>query len=467
MGNESLKNRNIILNTAKDTFKANKDAFIHEYMEALKIPSISLDSNYNAQSDRCAKFFNEWLLKIGLESKIIATNGNSIVYGKYKFSDDAPTVLIYGHYDVQPVIEKNWDTPPFTPTLKGERVYARGAHDDKGQICYVICAIKSLIESKNIGFNIKFVIDGEEECGSQNTTELLLSMEKELECDYLYVCDSESTSKDLATIILGLRGICAFEITLKGANTGVHSGTFGGMLSNPAVELCKLISSLYDKEGKVTVKGFYDNVKDLSEIPVNDIAPFDEDEIFKITGVKPTGGEQYIKNGNVRAGARPTIDVLYMTSGPKNEEDISNSIPPFAKARVSVRLVDKQDPEEIVNLIKAQLEREHKTGLKLEVKRVEDGAVALSIPRDGKAINRAKNVIKEIYSGNFNFSYEGGSIPIVSDLSKFSKHEPVLVGFGLKEDNIHADNESFSLTQFENGFYFAYLFLSKELAFNE
>lgn len=395
---------------------------------------------------------------MGFKSKLIETRGNFSVFGERVVSKEKPTILIYGHYDVQPVIESSWLTEPFEPIIIDGRMYARGAQDNKGQLCYVLCALESLIKEGKLNYNVKIFIDGEEECGSENTANVLESIKDDLKSDYLLACDTGAVSEKIGGIVVGLRGIMSMDVKLMGANSGFHSGTFGGVLKNPAVELCRLIGTLHLEDGRVAVDGFYDGVLDLKDIPYDKISKFDNKKCFEITGVYPTGGETYITNANVRSGLRPTLDILYLQAGASNEKDITNSIPPFAKAKISCRLVGEQDPRDVFLKVKEHLEKHNKSGLKLEIIGEGSGASSFVMSTKSDGIQKALEVLN-VLCEDVKYWYEGGSIPIIAKFAKYVKNAPILVGFGLDEDNIHADNESFSIEQFRKGFLFSYVFL--------
>lgn len=447
------------VNNSKKIFQTNKEKYLKSLFNLLNIESISTLSEKRDDCKKCANFLKDYLKNIGFSSELISTNGNPVVFAEYKLSDTAKTVLIYNHYDVQPIDPiSEWKTEPFKPTIKDGKIFARGAEDNKGQLFFIVTAIESLIKESNIGFNVKFIIDGEEECGSVGTSLVLDGIKDKLSCDYLLVCDTSTVNKNVASIVLGLRGMCCFDVKLSGLKSDLHSGVYGGVVQNPAIEIVKLISTLYDEDGKIRVKNFYDGVMPLNKIDTTKIIDFDIKGCEAQTGVFPSGGEKGILP-SIRAGFRPTIEINGISSGYQGE-GVKTIIPSFAIAKFSCRLVQDQDPDKIFEVIKKHLENNNNSNLKLDVIRTDEGAFALNIDVNNEGILKATNALKKV-CGDVVYIWEGGSIPILTKLSKILNKEAILAGFGLDEDRIHAPNESFPIEQFEKGFCFCREFFSK------
>ncbi len=449
------------VNHSKGVFKDNKEQYFKDFFNLLRIESISTISEKKNDCLKCANFLKNYLKNIGFEAKLIDTGGNPAIFAEYKLFNDLETVLVYGHYDVQPIDPINeWKTSPFEPQIVGGRIFARGAEDNKGQLFSIIVALESLIDEGNLGLNVKFIIDGEEECGSTHTYSILEEYKEALKCDYLLVCDTSTVDKEVGSIVLGLRGMCCFDIKLSGLKSDLHSGIYGGVIQNPAIEIVKLISTFYDENGKINVENFYNGVLPLNEIDKTKIMDFDVKKCETQTGVFPNGGEKGVL-ASIRAGFRPTLEINGIYSGYQGE-GVKTIIPSFAVAKFSCRLVQKQDPDKIFEAIKSHLEKNNKSNLNLEVIRTDEGAFALSVDVNNKGILKASNALSKVYNGkNVAYIWEGGSIPILTKLSKILGNEAILVGFGLDEDAVHAPNESFLIEQFEKSFCFSREFFCK------
>lgn len=430
----------------------NRTKFIQELKDFLKIPSISADSKYKDDVKKAAEFVYNNFINIGLKAELINTKGHPIVYAEYCKYTDQPTVLIYGHYDVQPVDPLNeWLTPPFEPTEKNGNIYARGATDDKGQLFTHIKAVEAWLKTtKKLPINVKFVIEGEEEAGESHLEEFVKYNKSKLSCDFVIISDSSQYAKGIPAITYGLRGIVAFEFVLKGANSDLHSGTFGGSIPNPANNLAYIISLMHDKDRKITIPGFYEDVLPLSEWERKQYSalPFSETEYLRSIGLTHGLGEAKYSTLE-RKWARPTCDVNGLTSGYQGEGN-KTIIPSKASAKISFRLVPNQNPQKILNAAKDFIKQHLFSGINVEFL-WEHGASAVLVPIESEAIQAAKRAIKYAFSKDPVFIREGGSIPIVATFKNELHVDTLLLGWGQPDDNLHAPNEKFSLEDFYKG----------------
>ena len=432
----------------------NKNRFIEELFEFLRIPSISTDDENKKDVQKAAEFISEKLKSLNFDNvQIHPTKGHPIVYGEYlKAGSDKPTVLIYGHYDVQPPDPVDlWDNPPFEPTIKDEKVYARGSADDKGQLYIHVKSIESVLKTKGeLPVNVKFILEGEEEIGSPNLVPFIEDHKKLLACDMVLISDTAMFAKDTPSITYGLRGLTYMEIRLTGPNRDLHSGVYGGAVENPANVLCEIIAKLKDEKGRIQIPGFYDKVKPLSESEKEEYSrlPFDESEYKKDLDIAEVKGEEGYTTLQ-RASARPSLDVNGLWSGYQGQ-GAKTVLPAKAGAKVSMRLVPDQDPNEI-----AQLFRDYVTKLAPKTVTVEivehHGGHASVIDINFYGIQAAAEAFEYVYGQKPLFSREGGSIPIVADFQKILGVDSILMGFGLDSDSIHSPNEHFSLIDFVRG----------------
>ncbi len=443
----------------KNYLETNRPRFINELTEFLAIPSVSTDPSSKEDCLRCAKWLLAHLESIGMRGELkFAETGYPIVVAKP--AADGQTsgrgVTIYGHYDVQPVDPVElWDSPPFKGEVRDGRLYARGAQDNKGQIWYVIKALEYLHKTgKLAGKPITLCIEGQEESGSEVLAENLQKLKPEIQAATLLVCDTGTLSPHAATITMGLRGIAHCTVTVTGPNKDLHSGVHGGVARNPAQEISRLIASLYDESGRIAVAGFYDGVTEptAEEIALASAgAPSDEDYI-KMVGAPAFGGEKG-RPLAVRGGLRPTLEINGVHSG-YGGAGSKTIIPSVAIAKLSMRLVKGQDGARVLAAVKRHLV-ERAIGVSVAVTEERVGGPALQVSPQSESVKRVVPCLKELMGGEPIFRWEGASIPIVSELGAVSGAEPLLVGFGLEEDNIHAPNESFAIQQFDRGFIFA------------
>lgn len=430
-----------------------KDQFVDELFELLRIPSVSTDTSRKKDIQRAAGFLKDRLEELKLDTvKVFETPGNPIVYGEHCPHDDRPTVLVYGHYDVQPSDPDDlWDTPPFEPTVKDGLIYARGASDDKGQAYTHIKAIQSFVDTdQEIPVNVKFILEGEEEIGSPNLVPFIEEHKDMLECDMVLISDTAMFGEDQPSITYGLRGLAYMEVEVVGPNRDLHSGVYGGAVENPANVLCEIIAKLKDEQGVIQIPGFYDKVKDLS--PEDREAfkqlPFDEDAYKKSLDIDAVHGEEGYSTLE-RASARPTLDVNGLWSGYQGE-GAKTVLPSKANAKVSMRLVPDQDPKEIAQLFKKHVESLAPDTVKVTVSEHHGGHASVT-DLNFYGLKAGADAFKEIYDKEVLFSREGGSIPIVADFKRVLGVESILMGFGLTSNAIHSPNENFSLKDFHRG----------------
>ncbi|MDR6123535.1 acetylornithine deacetylase/succinyl-diaminopimelate desuccinylase-like protein [Bacillus sp. SLBN-46] len=428
---------------------------VEELKDLLRIPSISSLSEHKEDIQKAASWIAKKLESIGTEHvEIIQTKGHPIVYADWLHQENAPTVLVYGHYDVQPVDPVHlWETPPFEPTIRDQKIYARGATDDKGQTFLHIKAVETLLKSEGkLPVNVKFCIEGEEEIGSPHLPPFLAENKEKLACDVVVISDSDMWDRGVPAITYSLRGLCALEFSLKTANSDLHSGMYGGGVQNANHLLVQLLSTLHDENGKVKVEHFYDDVVELTEFEKEQIKAldFNEDKLKQTLGLTElTGGENNDFPYSERINSRPTLEINGLWGGFQGE-GTKTVIPNEAHAKITCRLVHNQNPLKIQGLIKKHLEEHAPKGCTVNVTLQDTGNPFLT-PIDSPMIQKAAEAYETVYGKAPVFKREGGSIPIVSDFSH-SLHAPVvLMGFGLPDENLHAPNEHFNLENFDKG----------------
>lgn len=441
------------MSTSQEYIDRNKDKFLNELFELLQIPSISTDSSKKDEIKKASQFLANQLKELELENvEVFETPGNPIVYAEHCPHDDKPTVLIYGHYDVQPSDPDDlWETPPFEPTVKDGLIYARGASDDKGQAFTHIKAVESYKKTgQEIPVNVKFILEGEEEIGSPNLVPFLEGHKDLLECDMVLISDTAMFGEDQPSITYGLRGLAYMEIEVVGPNRDLHSGVYGGAVENPVNVLCEIIAKLKDEDGVIQIPGFYDSVVELTEADREAFAqlPFDEDEYKKSLDIKALHGEKGYTTLE-RASARPTLDVNGIWGGYQGE-GAKTVLPSKANAKVSMRLVPDQDPKEIAQLFKKHVESLAPDTVKIKVTEHHGGHPAVT-DLDFYGLKAGAKAFEEIYNKEVLFSREGGSIPIVADFKRVLGVESILMGFGLTSNAIHSPNENFSVKDFHRG----------------
>jgi acetylornithine deacetylase/succinyl-diaminopimelate desuccinylase-like protein len=440
-------------NIYRDYLKNNRDTHLKELKDLLSIPSISALSEHKQDITRAAEWLARALEAAGLENvKIMPTTGNPIVYADWLHADSNITALVYGHYDVQPVDPLElWQTPPFEADIREDKIYARGASDDKGQIFMHIKAVEALLKTEGkLPVNIKFCIEGEEEVGSP-TLEPFVEQNKELlAADVLVISDTPMLEKGKPAICYGLRGLCALQIDVKGANGDLHSGIYGGGVANPLHALASIVASMHDENGKVAVEGFYDKVTPLTEEErqaFRDLG-YDEETLKKDLNVSELYGEEGFSFLE-RTWARPTLEINGIYGGFQGE-GIKTVLPSEAHAKLSCRLVGEQDPKEIQELIEKHVHKHTPAGVQVKVTRMDTGR-PFQIPYDHPAIQAAVRAYEKAYGTPAALTRMGGSIPIVEGFGRLLHIPVVLMGFGLPSENFHAPNEHFHLENFDKG----------------
>ena len=428
--------------------------YLEELIEFLRIPSISSLPEHEDDVKKASQWVAKRLNTAGIESvRILPTGGHPVVYGEWLHAPGKSTVLIYGHFDTQPVdpIER-WSHPPFEPTVRENRIYARGASDDKGNMLIPILAVEAMLNSQGtLPINVKFFFEGQEEIGSPQLNEFITSQRDLLACDLVLSADGGQWEEGQPALILGLRGLCALQLDVKGAKHDVHSGTYGGTFLNPIHALLQIVTSMISPEGKILVEGFYDAVRPISDLEKAQIAavPYDVSDYKKELGVNDLFGEPGYTTYE-RAWTRPTLEVNGIWSG-YQEEGIKTVIPSEAHAKISCRLVMDQEPENIIRLITTHIEKHAPPGAKVTIHPIPSKAQPYLIPQDHPGNQAARTVHKKLFGKKPYYTRMGGSIPVCSLMLNTLGVYTVNFAFGLKDENVHAPNEFFRLTSFELG----------------
>ncbi|MBS0260909.1 MAG: dipeptidase [Planctomycetes bacterium] len=430
----------------------NADRHLDELKQFLRIPSVSADSRHKPDVRKAAEFVLSHFRAAGLESELVETAGHPICYGHWLKAPGSPTVLIYGHYDVQPPdpLDK-WITPPFEPTERDGCLYARGATDDKGQVFTHVKSLEAWMKVVGkLPVNVKFIIEGEEEVGSNNLDLFLETNKARLQSDVAVISDTSQYARDIPAITYGLRGIIACEVTVRGPNTDKHSGVFGGAIANPVNILARMIAGLHDDEGRITIPGFYDGVLPLSPQEREGFAklPFNEQQFLADLGV-PAGWGEAGYTSIERRWARPTCDVNGITGGYQGEGP-KTIIPSWARAKITCRLVPHQDPVKVVKALEARLRQLAPAGVQVEVQPFH-GCPAFVFDPNSKYITAAKKAIADAFGVAPVLIREGGSIPVVASFQSLLGLGTLLLGWGQNSDNLHGPNEHFHIADFRRG----------------
>ena len=433
-----------------------KEKYLNELFEFLKLPSISADSRYKNTMNETAKWLSKELLNSGCDSSnVYKTNGHPIVYGEKFIDESFPTILVYGHYDVQPPdpIEL-WTNPPFEPVIKNTdihpegAIFARGACDDKGQVFMHVKAFEQLIKKDKLNCNVKFMIEGEEEIGSNNLENFLLENKAKLEADVILISDTGLSDLSKPTFTVGLRGLSYMEVKITGPNRDLHSGLYGGALANPINVLSDMISSLIDSEGRITIPGFYDEVLEIDKSKresVEKISKFDNDHFKNSIGLKETKGEKGYSTLE-RLSIRPTLDVNGIWGGYTGEGS-KTVIPSEANAKISMRLVPNQNWVRVSELFTNHIKSITPDSVSVEVTTHHGGNPYIT-PEDFKGYESAMNAYKDSFGIDPIPQKDGGSIPIVPMFESILGIKTVLMGFGLDSDAIHSPDENFGIKNF-------------------
>jgi acetylornithine deacetylase/succinyl-diaminopimelate desuccinylase-like protein len=424
----------------------------NDLFEFLRFPSVSAKSEHKKDVSACAEWLSGHLNGIGFKSVVQPTGGHPLVYAELVSDPTAPTVLYYGHYDVQPPEPLDlWETPPFEPQIRGEYIVARGSCDDKGQTFAQIKGLEASLKANGkLPINVKLMIEGEEEGSSANLPKYLRANKKNLKSDIAVVSDTAQFNKTTPAVTYGLRGIAAVEVYVYGPDRDVHSGAFGGAIANPVNVLCEMVGKLHDKNGKVTIPGFYAKVKSLTTWERQQFKklPYKEAAYKKMLGVPGLQGEKGFSTFE-RAWARPTLDVNGIKGGYQGEGG-KTIIPAEASCKITMRLVPDMDPIDIMNRLEKFLQQIAPKSVKVKVLK-RGGARAVVVPTDGPWLEAAARAIKSGFGKAPVFMREGGSIPVVGDFKSILGVDTLLIGFGQNDDNIHSPNERFRVADFERG----------------
>ena len=429
------------------------EAFERELDEYLRIPSVSTDAARGDDVQRCASWVAEKLADAGVEEvEVVATDGHPIVVGSHEVDDAAPTLLLYGHYDVQPEDPlEAWESPPFEPTVRDGRLYARGATDNKGQNHMHLKALEACERTLGrLPVNLRVVLEGEEEVGSPHLSSFLAEEKERLECDAVLLSDTQMVARDLPAIVVGLRGLAYCELEVRGPSSDLHSGVYGGPVENPANALATIVAGLRDERGRVTLPGFYDEVREITDRDRDQLAriPFDESAYREETGVPALGGEEGYSPLE-QLGYRPTCDVNGLLSG-FTGEGAKTVLPARAMAKVSFRLVPDQDPDEVVEQFRERVAELVPEGVTAEV-RSHHGAQPWADVPEGPLAEAASEALEEAFGRRPVLLREGGSIPIIPLFAETFGVQVLPIGFALPGCNLHAPNEWIDLEVYHTG----------------
>jgi acetylornithine deacetylase/succinyl-diaminopimelate desuccinylase-like protein len=437
-----------------DFLKQNEARFIDELCDYVRFPSVSAQPQHRGDMKRCADWVVNHCQAIGLETELCETNGHPLVMAKTPRSktDRRPHFLVYGHYDVQPPEPfELWKTPPFEPRITGRSLFARGACDNKGQNLAHLKAVEAYFKTNTeLPCHLTFIIEGEEEVGSENLTGFLKARRDELRCAGVVISDTGMPALNCPALTYALRGIAAFEITLHGPSRDLHSGMFGGTVDNPAMALSQLLAKLRDKQGRVAISGFYDDVQPLSSYERKQFTrlPFSVQQYKKLVGVPALFGEQGFTPFEQRS-ARPTLEINGLTSGYQGEGS-KTIVPSWARVKITTRLVPDQNPAKIIKLVKQHLKKICPPTVRMEVV-AGHGAEPYLVSPTGPQAQAALRALKLAFGHDPILMREGGSIPIVNDFKKILGAETLLLGLALPDDNAHSPNEKFNLDCFAKG----------------
>jgi acetylornithine deacetylase/succinyl-diaminopimelate desuccinylase-like protein len=453
------------MNQVVDYINVHRDRYIDELKQYLAIPSISALPEHQPDVRRAAEWTADALRSAGMENvRLIDTPGNPVVYGEWLGAPGKPTILFYGHYDVQPVDPINlWTTPPFEATIRDGEIYARGAADDKGQVFMHIKAVEAFMkQAGSLPINIKFFIEGEEEVGSVNLDRFVRDHKAELAADVVVISDSPMFDRGIPSICYGLRGLAYFQIDVRGTKSDLHSGSFGGAVANPAFVLAQILAQMKDRSGRIKIPGFYDDVRELSEEERAEWRklPFNETKYRKELGAPRLFGESGYSTLE-RVWARPTFEVNGLLSG-FTGEGAKTVLPAVAMAKVSMRLVPDQQPDKVAQLFEDYLKKVAPKTVEVKLTRMHGGKAWMT-EFDNKYVRAAGRAIEQGFGKQPVFNREGGSIPVVSTFQEELGVPSVLFGVGLPDENAHAPDEKLDLGNFHNGI-IASAYLYHELA---
>ncbi len=446
-----------------------EEAVKKEYFELLKFETVGADPAKLRDCAACAQHLKAWLERQGFSGELILPDGvfaPPVVFATREGDEGAPVILFYGHYDVQPADPlEEWKTPPFVPTVIGDRVYCRGAQDDKGQFFAFLAGMRDFLDRQSVPPpngakrkptpTIKVLLEGQEESGSPLLMSLAPEMRKKIAADVLAVCDTSAAAEMRPAIVAGLRGVSHFTVRLSGPSRDLHSGEYGGGTPNPAQGIAELVASLHNPDGSIAVEGFLDGIEppDAEERAAAAASTPSDDDFEKDTGCPPTGGQR-AKPLSERLAFEPTIEVNGIHSG-YGGPGAKTIIPATALAKISMRLVPGQTPRRAFDAVKAHLEKRVPEGLAMSLEDFNPGASGFRLPLSSPLFRLAAEVLGEMDSRGALFMWDGASIPVVSVLREASGAAPLIVGWGQAEDRIHSPNESYSFAQFDKAREFA------------
>lgn len=430
-----------------------REQHLEELYDLLSIPSVSSLSVHNEDTVKAAEWVAESLKKLGMEKvALYQTAGHPVVYGEWLKAEGKPTILIYGHYDVQPVDPLHlWETDPFQPEIRNGAIFARGASDDKGQVFMHIKALEAILETEGtLPFNFKFLIEGEEEVGSPNLPAFVKEHEELLKADVIMISDTSMLDEDRPTVCYGVRGLAGFQLDVKGPKRDLHSGLYGGAVQNPIHALVEILQSFRNGDGVITVDGFYDRVIPVTEEEREAFRSLQmtEEGLQEEVGVKELFGEKGFSHLE-QTWVRPTLEVNGIYGG-FQDEGIKTVLPSEAHAKITCRLVPDQDPDEILELLQAHVKKNTPPGVEVNITLFDKGAPYVT-PFEHPAIQAAGRAYEKVFEVPTAFTRGGGSLPIISTLDEVLKAPIVLMGFGLPTDQVHSPNENFKLKNFDKG----------------
>ena len=436
----------------KDYQEKNKDRFLNEMLDLLRIPSVSAKSEHKADMQKCAEAVKKSLLNAGCDkADVMPTDGHPAVYGEKIIDPSKPTVLVYGHYDVQPAEPLElWHSGPFEPVIKDGKIYARGSADDKGQFYMHVKALETLVQTKTMTTNIKFLIEGEEEVGSPNLGKFVAANKALLKADVILISDSSLLSMENPSLDIGVRGLSYIEVEVTAANRDLHSGTYGGAVANPITILAKMIASCHDENNHITIPGFYDDVVEANkkERELLNKAPYDEKEYKDELGVKELWGEKGFTTYE-RTGIRPTIELNGIWGGYQGE-GAKTVLPSKATAKISARLVPNQSSHKITEILLKYFQKIAPSSVTVKAFEHHGGEPYMT-PIDSKGYKAASKALETTFGKAPIPVRGGGSIPICSILEKELGIKIIFMGFGLDNDNLHSPNEKYNIENYYKG----------------
>lgn len=453
------------MSTVQDLIDANRQRYVDDLIEIVRIPSISSSPDHQGEVIRCAERLAAEMQRVGLtQAEVVPTGGHPVVYGERVTDPSRPTLLIYGHYDVQPVDPLElWQSPPFEPAVRDGELYGRGTVDDKGQVYVHLKAIEALMaQTGDLPVNVKLMVEGEEEIGSEHLGAFLTEYRDRLAADAVVISDTPMFRRGYPSICYGLRGICYLEVHVRTSTVDLHSGSLGGVVQNPANALAQMIAKLHDDHGRVAIPGFYESVRPISPAERAALAalPFEESELLATTGAPELTGEAGYSVLE-RLWARPTLDVNGIWGGFSGTGS-KTIIPAGAGAKISMRLVADQDPTEIAELFEAHVPTLAPPGVKVTVVRLHGGRGFLA-PVEHPAFRAAERALERAFGRAPVYIREGGSIPFVAEIADVLQRPCLLIGFGLPDENSHAPNEKLDLENYHRGIHSA-VYLYEEMA---